>query len=151
MILLILAITSVSVTATEMTCAGVSDYDSTIVSGLYTPYMGNDSLIPIGENVQITCNTSTGMIIISTSETILDSNGYYIKIVPDDVCTVGDKVQSCVDSECSEWIEINPLGDTGWGVGLADIMGVPEYTSVAVAFLMIFTGGGIAYLRNKKK
>ena len=155
MILLILAITSISVTATEMTCAAVSDYDSTIISGIYIPYQGNASLIPEGEMVQITCNNSTASMIISTNDTVIDSNGYYIKIVPDNVCTEGDEVQSCVVGlygiECSEWVEINALGATGWNIGLPHIIGVPEYTTAAVAFLMLFTGGGIAYLRNKKK
>jgi len=146
MILLILAITSVSVSA-GITGLGVCDYDSTIVSGIYMPYQGNTSLIPVGENVLITCNNTT----ISTNETVIDSLGYYSKVVPSSECTVGDQVQSCVGSECSALVTVEPIGNTGWGSGLAHIVGVPEYTTAAVAFLMLFTGGGIAYLRNKKK
>ncbi|MEA3514796.1 MAG: hypothetical protein U9R34_04930 [Nanoarchaeota archaeon] len=154
LILLILAIASISVTANGtngVTGVAVSDYDSTIISGIYIPYQGNTSLIPVGENVQITCNNTTASTVISTNETVIDSMGYYSKIVPSSECTVGDQVQSCVGSECSAWETVEAIGNTGWASGIAHIIGVPEYTTAAMAFLMLFTGGGIAYLRNKKR
>ena len=153
LILLILAIASISVTANGngITGVAVSDYDSTIISGIYIPYQGNESLIPEGANVNITCNNTT----ISTNDTVIDSMGYYSKVVPSSECAVGDQVQSCVVGlygiECSALVTVDAIGNTGWGSGLAHIIGVPEYTTAAVAFLMLFTGGGIAYLRNKKR
>ena len=155
MILLILAITSISVTAArggKLNGQVASDYINTIVAGTYVPLEGNP--MPVGQHVQIECDNSTHNITISTMSTRIDLDGLYGKMVSSSVCGIGDSVQACTGSgytECSGWITVEPLGSDGWGTAFLHVFGVPEYTTAAMAFLMIFTGGGIAYLRNKKR
>ena len=128
--------------------------DKTFVWGIYTPY--NESPIPLGAQVDIVCNHSSVNITISTDKTTVNGAGKFEVHTTSDQCTVGDEVQACiVDSEppeCSGWVPVTYThGMSGQSGSYVSIAGVPEYTTLAMAFLMLFTGGGIAYLRNKKK
>lgn len=152
---IILVLAAISVSAKPMTSA-VGHADQTFVDGVYIPYQGNESLIPVGEQVSIICEHNLINNTISTSKTVVKNKGNYQTQTTSDKCTVGDKVQACVVgpyyTECSEWVVVQQAhGMSGHGQGYLTIIGVPEYTTVAVAFLMLFTGGGIVYLRNKKR
>ena len=147
----VLVLAAISVSAKPITSA-VGHTDQTFVDGVYVPYQGNKSLIPVGAQVTIICNHSNEYNTISTSKTVVKNNGAYQTQTTSDKCTFGDTVQACVGYECSEWVEVAQAhGMSGHGQGYLEIIGVPEYTTAAVAFLMLFTGGGIAYLRNKKR
>ncbi|MEA3514794.1 MAG: hypothetical protein U9R34_04920 [Nanoarchaeota archaeon] len=120
--------------------------------------MGNESLIPVGESVDITCQHGSENYTISTDKTIIKHNGNFNTQTTSDKCAVGDPIWACIMPErleCSNQTvveQVDPAhGMSGHGQGYITIIGVPEYTTAAIAFLMLFTGGGIAYLRNKKK
>ncbi|MEA3514795.1 MAG: hypothetical protein U9R34_04925 [Nanoarchaeota archaeon] len=148
---IVLVLAAISVSAKPITNA-VGNANQTFVDGVYVPYQGNKSLIPVGAQVSIICNHSNEYNTISTSKTVVKNNGAYQTQTTSDKCTFGDTIQSCVGYECSEWVEVKQVhGMSGHGQGYLEIIGVPEYTTAAIAFLMLFTGGGIVYLRNKKR
>ena len=75
-----------------------------------------------------------------------------------DDCVVGDEIQACLINlnletpveECSGWETVEATGAPGWGAGIVDIIGTPEYTTLGAGLLVLLTGGSIAYLRKRK-
>ena len=145
----VLILTAVSVSAGS-TMSASGNGDKTVVEGIYIPF--NESSIPLGVQVDIVCQHGSENNTISTDKTTVNGIGKFKTQTTSDKCTIGDQVQACIYTECSEWVEVTLIhGSSGHGGSYVSITGVPEYTTAAIAFLMLFTGGGIAYLRNKRK
>ena len=144
----ILILTAVSVSANSIMSAS-GNGNKTFVSGIYIPY--NESPIPQGVQVDIVCQHDSENNTISTDKTTVNEIGKFKTQTTSDKCTIGDLTRACINQECSDWVVVELIhGESGQGGSYMPITGVPEYTTAAIAFLMLFTGGGIAYLRNKK-
>jgi hypothetical protein len=110
-------------------------------------YSGNSDLTPVvvGANVDVTCWHSDATKTLSDTT---NSEGYYEVLFDADDCQMGDDVQSCVGSVCSDKTKVQDELEQVNIVGV-DIFNVPEFTAVAMGVAL--AGGilGFMYLRKR--